>query len=310
VKPHQSRRTFISYSRVNQELALKLATELRETNFSIWIDQLDIPSGARWDNEVEKALNECGIFLIILTPESIASENVKDEIGFAIDHGKRLLPILLEPCDIPLRLRRLQYADFTQMRYRDGVERVKQLLEELIQQESRSSSNTISERTISQEPISQLPKDKRVSKPSGGSMTTKPTKRRPAASSHGDVITVSNQGSGNAIAAGHGAQASISRSDESGDMGAWRTRMETRIDQIKDLLPEDKADLKDKVGKIAAEISKGEGADAGRIERLLNTLGSMSSDIFEVAAATLVNPLAGIGLVLKKIGDRAKLSSS
>ena len=140
-------------------------------------------------------------------------------------------------------------------------------------------------------------------------MTTKPKTRKPAGSSHGDVITVSNQGSGNAIAAGHGAQASISHSEQSEDLTAWRTRMETSIDRIKDLLPEDKVDLKDKVGKIAAEISKGEDANSGRIERLLNTLGSMSSDIFEVAAATLVNPLAGIGLVLKKIGDRAKLSS-
>jgi hypothetical protein len=301
MKPRQSRRTFISYSRVNQEFALKLAAELRETNFSIWMDQIDIPSGARWDNEVEKALNECGIFLIILTPESIASENVKDEIGFAIDHGKRILPILLEQCEIPLRLRRLQYADFTQTRYRDGVESVKQLLEELTQQESLSFSNTISE--------GKMPKDKRVSKPTRGSMSTKPKTRKPGVSSHGDVITVSNQGSGNAIAAGHGAQASISHSEKSEGMTAWRTRMETRIDQIKDLLPEDKVDLKDKVGKIAAEISKGEDADSGRIERLLNTLGGMSSDIFEVAAATLVNPLAGIGLVLKKIGDRAKLSS-
>jgi hypothetical protein len=240
MKSRQSRRTFISYSRVNQEFALKLATELRETNFSIWMDQLDIPSGARWDNEVEKALNGCGIFLIILTPESIASENVKDEIGFAIDHGKRILPILLEQCDIPLRLRRLQYADFTQTSYRDGVESVKQLLEELTQQKSLSFSNTVSEGKIPKEPILQSPKHKKVSKPSRGSMTTKPKKRRPAVSSHGDVITVSNQGSGNAIAAGHGAQASISHSAESEDMTAWRTRMETRIDQIKDLLPEDK----------------------------------------------------------------------
>ena len=140
-------------------------------------------------------------------------------------------------------------------------------------------------------------------------MTTKLKTRKPSVSSHGDVITVSNQGSGNAIAAGRGAQASISHSEESADISGWRTKMETSIDRIRDLLPEDKVDLKDKVGKIAAEISKGEDADSGRIERLLNALGSMSSDIFEVAAATLVNPLAGVGLVIKKIGDRAQLLS-
>ena len=87
------RLTFISYSRIDQEFALKLARELKSAGFLIWLDQLDIPTGARWDDEIEKALSECGIFMAILTPASIASENAKDEFGYAIDHGKRILPI-------------------------------------------------------------------------------------------------------------------------------------------------------------------------------------------------------------------------
>ena len=125
------RRTFISYSRINKEFAVKLAKELRAADFPIWLDQLDIPTGARWDDELEKALRECGIFLVILTPAAIASENVKDEIGYAIDHGKRILPVLLQECDVPLRLRRFQYVDFTTKSYEDGVESAKQLLRNL-----------------------------------------------------------------------------------------------------------------------------------------------------------------------------------
>lgn len=33
----------------------------------------------------------------------------------------------------------------------------------------------------------------------------------------------------------------------------------------------------------------------------------MSEDIFEVAITTLVSPLAGIGLVLKKIGNKVSI---
>jgi len=300
MKSSQNRRTFISYGRVDHEFAVKLAIALRESNFAIWLDQLDIPTGARWDTEVEKALNECEIFLVILTPESIASENVKDEIGFAIDHGMRILPILLKNCEIPLRLRRLQYVDFTKKRFRDGVESAKQLLKELAEQKSLAFPETVSEGKFQKESISQSAKGKRLSKPTAG---------KPAVSSRGDVITVSNQGSGNAIAAGNGAQAFISRAEESADMNAWRQKMEKSIDALRDLLPEDKIDLKDKVAKIAKEISKGDDADSGRIERLLNVLGGMSSDILDVAVTTLVNPLAGVGLVIKKIGDRAKLFS-
>ena len=132
----KQRHTFISYSRINKAFALKLAKELKAAGFPVWLDQLDIPAGSRWDDEIEKALRDCGIFLTILTPASIASENAKDEIGYAIDHGKRILPVLLEECDIPLRLRRFQYVDFTSMNYDQGVATAKDLLSRLIKEES------------------------------------------------------------------------------------------------------------------------------------------------------------------------------
>ena len=61
--------------------------------------------------------------------------------------------------------------------------------------------------------------------------------------------------------------------------------------------------------KISAEAAKGARADPGRLERLINTLAAMAPDIFDVAVTTLTNPFAGIGLVLKKIGERAKLEA-
>jgi TIR domain/Domain of Unknown Function (DUF1080) len=134
--PEKQRHTFISYSRINKEFAVKLAKELKSAGFPVWLDQLDIPAGARWDDEIEKALRECGIFMTILTPASIASENAKDEIGYAIDHGKRIFPVLLQECEIPLRLRRFQYVDFTSMNYDQGVRAAKELLAKLIKEES------------------------------------------------------------------------------------------------------------------------------------------------------------------------------
>jgi len=105
--------TFISYSRADGEFALKLANDLRSAGVNIWLDQLDIPPGARWDRAVEDALETCGRLLIILSPTSAGSENVQDEIGVAFDNNKPIIPILCKPCDVPMRLRRLQYIDFT-----------------------------------------------------------------------------------------------------------------------------------------------------------------------------------------------------
>lgn len=140
--PDKSLQIFLSYSRVNQQFALKLACELKSAGFAVWMDQFDIPTGNRWDDEIEKALRESKIFLFIMTPASITSENAKDEVGYAIDHGMRILPVLLEECEIPLRLRRLQYVDFTQKSFNEGIKSAKDLLSKLVNEAIISAPET------------------------------------------------------------------------------------------------------------------------------------------------------------------------
>jgi hypothetical protein len=135
----KQQRIFISYSRINEAFTIKLAQELKNEGFSAWLDQLDIPPGARWDEEVEKALRQCDIFMLIMTPTSVASENVKDEIGYALGKNKRLIPIMLEKCEIPFRLHRFQYVDFTKKSFDDGVLSVSNLLRSLIAQPTISN---------------------------------------------------------------------------------------------------------------------------------------------------------------------------
>ena len=138
-------------------------------------------------------------------------------------------------------------------------------------------------------------------------MASRKKTRKVNPQSGGDVITVNNKGNNSAIAAGRGSKAVISRVDTVPELKKWRKAMEKRIDANRNLLPADKIDLKENVAKVAEEVSKGEKADPGRVERLLNTIGSLAPDIFDVAIATLANPLAGLGLVAKKIGEKAKL---
>lgn len=135
--------TFISYSRRDSEFALELVSELRAAGFAIWFDQLDIQPGSRWDDEIEKALTQCTIFMVILTPSSTASNNVKDEISYAIDNNKLIMPVLLKDAVVPLRLRRFQYVDFTGKSCEEGIEAAKQLLDELLMEGSSWSRVTI-----------------------------------------------------------------------------------------------------------------------------------------------------------------------
>jgi TPR repeat protein len=50
--------------------------------------------------------------LVVLTPTSVKSENVRDEISYALKQGKTVIPVLYMECVIPLRLERKQHIDF------------------------------------------------------------------------------------------------------------------------------------------------------------------------------------------------------
>ena len=106
-------KVFISYARVDAEFALRLAKDLRSAGINIWLDQLDITPGDRWDRAVEAALRDCPCFLIILSPASVASHNVMDEVSFGLEQNKRILPVRYQDCEVPFRMRRLQRIDFT-----------------------------------------------------------------------------------------------------------------------------------------------------------------------------------------------------
>lgn len=126
----------------------------------------------------------------------------------------------------------------------------------------------------------------------------------------GDVITVQGIGSSAAVAAGRGAKASVTNTELVSSAVAWKAQINQVIDSSPDISRAEKEDLKQQVEKISDEIQKGSKAETGRLEKLINTLGIMAPDIFEVIVATLANPLTGIGLVIKKIGDKAKLEKT
>lgn len=104
---------FLSYARLDEGIALRLADKLIAAGVSVWVDQYDIRPSQHWDRAVETAVRGCQGMIVILSPRSAASPNVADEVSVAIDGGKDLIPILIEPCTIPLRMTRMQFIDAT-----------------------------------------------------------------------------------------------------------------------------------------------------------------------------------------------------
>ena len=119
---------FFSYSRDDSQFVLELAGELRNAGAPIWLDQLDISPGNHWDSTIEEALQKSGVLLVVLSKTSVESNNVMDEVSFALEEQKKVVPVLKEQCEIPFRLRRLQHADFRED-YKNGLDQLVQSLE-------------------------------------------------------------------------------------------------------------------------------------------------------------------------------------
>jgi len=110
--PSELQTAFFSYCRSDSEFALKLAEDLRSAGAHVWIDQRDIEPGAEWDYALEDALTTSACVLVILSSHSVGSRNVRNELSFALDAGKRVIPILYRDCKVPMALTRLQLIDF------------------------------------------------------------------------------------------------------------------------------------------------------------------------------------------------------
>jgi hypothetical protein len=113
LKSLETQQYFFSYSRKDADFVIKLAGDLKKAGINVWVDQLDILPGARWDDSIEKGLHDASGMLVVLSETSIQSENVMDEVSYALEKGKRVVPLLIQNCDVPFRLARLQYIDFT-----------------------------------------------------------------------------------------------------------------------------------------------------------------------------------------------------
>ncbi len=101
-------RVFFSYSRTDGEtFALKLAEDLQRAGVNIWIDQLNISPGKRWDEEIANALKAANSVLFIATEKSTTSNNVLDEVSYALEENKRVIPIKATNCQVPFRLNAL-----------------------------------------------------------------------------------------------------------------------------------------------------------------------------------------------------------
>ncbi len=120
-----SQKAFISYSNADRSTAQKLAQHLTSNGIDTWFDNWEIKPGDSLVQKIfEEGLKNCRLFLILLSPASVKSNWVRHELDAAIVQriagATRVVPIIIEPCEIPVALRPLLRLDL----HREGFANV------------------------------------------------------------------------------------------------------------------------------------------------------------------------------------------
>jgi TolB-like protein/Flp pilus assembly protein TadD len=116
---------FISYSRKDSSHALALAERLRASGIDVWIDQSGIEAATSWSGEIVRAIEAASALIVMLSPDSVASDNVVREVALAFDKKKKILPIELgEAFQVPHEMQyQLAGIQRAQLKDFDGIVR-------------------------------------------------------------------------------------------------------------------------------------------------------------------------------------------
>jgi TIR domain len=112
---------FISHAKEDGDFAENLKSRMSEAGFIGWIDIDVLEAGTDWRMEIDEAILNSRAVILILSPDSKASEYVTYEWAFGLGSGLRVVPLLLRDTPIHPRLEIFQYLDFTNRRARPWV---------------------------------------------------------------------------------------------------------------------------------------------------------------------------------------------
>ena len=100
---------FISYSSQNADYVRRLAAFLEGRGFDVWFDD-EIETGSSWSDTIFGEIDRCAAFLVVMSPQSLASNWVERECLYAERRRKPLFPLLLEGEEFPFLIN-VQYTD-------------------------------------------------------------------------------------------------------------------------------------------------------------------------------------------------------
>ncbi|HEY7341241.1 MAG TPA: SUMF1/EgtB/PvdO family nonheme iron enzyme [Ktedonobacterales bacterium] len=127
------RPTFVSHAHANNAQCEPFVTAFQRRGVPLYYDRANPQVGHDLGEALERELERATALIVMATPAALASFWVREEISifFALmarDPSRLLIPIKLEPCELPARLAARWWVDATDLALDDVVDQVVQAL--------------------------------------------------------------------------------------------------------------------------------------------------------------------------------------
>jgi len=130
---------FISHSHQDISAVQALAAALSQRGLSVWVDKSDIQEGDAYDTQIEDAIAQTSVVIVLWSEHSTRSHWVRAEAAYALSKHK-LLPISIDRCQPPLEFTQIQTLDFCGWRGNCADKAFERLLTDLAKRLDRQFS--------------------------------------------------------------------------------------------------------------------------------------------------------------------------
>src|SRR6202166_5377776 len=124
---------FLSYSRRDSEFVDRLSAALDVRGKEVWLDTGSIADAEVFPQAIRTAIETSDAFLFVITPEAVTSRYCEQEVTYAGELGKRIVPVLrqaVEDATIPTEIRERHWIPFTEdTKFDSAADRVVQALD-------------------------------------------------------------------------------------------------------------------------------------------------------------------------------------
>ena len=114
---------FISYSRAQTPFVDRLADQLEDHGYPLWLDYQNLVPAKPWFQQIASWIDAADIVLLIVSKESVASKNVEPEWKRAVERDKRMILLIFEAVLLPSELQGCEWVDF-RTNYQSAVQQL------------------------------------------------------------------------------------------------------------------------------------------------------------------------------------------